>query len=52
MIPVREDLDHPGMFVDRSHPLRRAIEECRPVGLATACRSTHHLLMRWWTDMS
>ena len=31
MIPAREDLDHPGMFADRSHPQRRAIEEC-PAG--------------------
>jgi regulator of RNase E activity RraA len=31
MIPAREDLDHPGMFTDRSHPQRRAIEEC-PAG--------------------
>jgi regulator of RNase E activity RraA len=39
MIPAREDLDHPGMFVDRSHPQRRAIEEC-PAGavLAIDCR--------------
>jgi regulator of RNase E activity RraA len=31
MIPAREDLDHPGMFEGRSHPQRRAIEEC-PAG--------------------
>jgi regulator of RNase E activity RraA len=39
MIPAREDLDHPGMFTDRSHPQRRAIEEC-PGGavLAIDCR--------------
>jgi regulator of RNase E activity RraA len=39
MIPAREDLDHPGMFADRSHPQRRAIEEC-PAGavLAIDCR--------------
>ena len=39
MIPAREDLDHPGMFVDRSHPQRRAIEEC-PAGavLVIDCR--------------
>jgi hypothetical protein len=42
MIPAREDLDYPGMFVDSSHSLWRAIEECRPVGLVTACRSTQH----------
>ena len=30
MIPAREDLDHPGMFEGRSHPQRRAIEECPP----------------------
>ncbi|MCO5731151.1 ribonuclease activity regulator RraA [Rhizobium sp. SSA_523] len=27
-IPAREDLDHVGAFNDRSHPQRRAIEEC------------------------
>jgi regulator of RNase E activity RraA len=39
MIPAREDLDHPGMFTDRSHPQRRAIEEC-PAGavLVIDCR--------------
>ena len=39
MIPAREDLDHPDMFTDRSHPQRRAIEEC-PAGavLAIDCR--------------
>jgi len=30
-IPAREDIDHPGVFTDRSHPQRRAIEEC-PAG--------------------
>lgn len=29
-IPAREDIDHPGVFSDRSHPQRRAIEECPP----------------------
>ncbi|SIQ42790.1 Regulator of RNase E activity RraA [Rhizobium sp. RU35A] len=29
-IPAREDLDHVGAFNDRSHPQRRAIEECPP----------------------
>lgn len=29
-IPAREDLDHVGVFTDRSHPQRRAIEECPP----------------------
>jgi regulator of RNase E activity RraA len=29
-IPAREDLDHIGVFEDRSHPQRRAIEECPP----------------------
>ena len=39
MIPAREDLDHPGMFTDRSHPQRRAIEECPPGAvLAIDCR--------------
>jgi regulator of RNase E activity RraA len=39
MIPAREDLDHPGMFEGRSHPQRRAIEEC-PAGavLVIDCR--------------
>ena len=39
MIPAREDLDHPNMFTDRSHPQRRAIEEC-PAGavLTIDCR--------------
>jgi regulator of RNase E activity RraA len=39
MIPAREDLDHPNMFADRSHPQRRAIEEC-PAGavLVIDCR--------------
>jgi regulator of RNase E activity RraA len=39
MIPAREDLDHPNMFTDRSHPQRRAIEEC-PAGavLVIDCR--------------
>jgi regulator of RNase E activity RraA len=39
MIPAREDLDHPNMFTERSHPQRRAIEEC-PAGavLAIDCR--------------
>ena len=39
MIPAREDLDHPGMFTDRSHPQRRAIEECpADAVLAIDCR--------------
>ncbi len=29
-IPAREDIDHLGVFADRSHPQRRAIEECPP----------------------
>jgi regulator of RNase E activity RraA len=29
-IPAREDLDHIGVFEDRSHPQRRGIEECPP----------------------
>jgi regulator of RNase E activity RraA len=39
MIPAREDLDHPDMLGDRSHPQRRAIEEC-PAGavLVIDCR--------------
>ena len=39
MIPAREDLDHPDKFRDRSHPQRRAIEECPPGAvLAIDCR--------------
>ena len=39
MIPAREDLDHPGMFTDRGHPQRRAIEECPPGAVLTIdCR--------------
>jgi len=30
-IPSREDLDHVGVFEDRAHPQRRAVEEC-PAG--------------------
>ncbi|MBP1843223.1 regulator of RNase E activity RraA [Rhizobium petrolearium] len=29
-IPAREDIDHVGVFTDRTHPQRRAIEECPP----------------------
>ncbi len=29
-IPAREDIDHLGVFADRTHPQRRAIEECPP----------------------
>jgi regulator of RNase E activity RraA len=29
-IPAREDLDQPGVFEDRSHPQRKAVEECPP----------------------
>src|SRR5215475_777843 len=29
-IPAREDLDHIGVFEDRSHPQRVAIEQCPP----------------------
>src|SRR5262249_52174704 len=29
-IPAREDLDHLKVFEDRSHPQRRAVEECPP----------------------
>jgi regulator of RNase E activity RraA len=29
-IPAREDIDHVAAFSDRSHPQRRAIEECPP----------------------
>ena len=30
-IPAREDLDHLGVFEDRSHPQRKGVEEC-PAG--------------------
>ena len=29
-IPAREDLDHLGVFADRSHPQRKGVEECPP----------------------
>jgi regulator of RNase E activity RraA len=29
-IPAREDLDHIGVFEDRSHPQRKGVEECPP----------------------
>lgn len=29
-IPAREDIDHIGVFEERDHPQRRAIEECPP----------------------
>jgi regulator of RNase E activity RraA len=29
-IPAREDLDHLGVFEDRGHPQRKAVEECPP----------------------
>jgi regulator of RNase E activity RraA len=29
-IPAREDLDHLGVFEDRSHPQRKGVEECPP----------------------
>lgn len=29
-IPSREDLDHLGVFEDRSHPQRKGVEECPP----------------------
>ncbi|CAN5433978.1 ribonuclease activity regulator RraA [soil metagenome] len=29
-IPSREDLDHLGVFADRTHPQRKGIEECPP----------------------
>ncbi len=29
-IPAREDLDHIGVFEDRTHPQRKGIEECPP----------------------
>jgi regulator of RNase E activity RraA len=29
-IPAREDIDHLGVFEDRSHPQRKGVEECPP----------------------
>jgi regulator of RNase E activity RraA len=29
-IPAREDIDHTGVFADRNHPQRKAVEECPP----------------------
>jgi len=29
-IPAREDLDHIGVFEDRSHPQRKGVEDCPP----------------------
>ena len=29
-IPSREDLDHLGVFEDRTHPQRKGVEECPP----------------------
>ncbi len=29
-IPAREDLDHLGVFADRTHPQRKGVEECPP----------------------
>lgn len=55
-IPAREDLDHVGVFSDRSHPQRRAIEEC-PAGHvlvmdsrkdATAASAGGILVTRLW----
>jgi regulator of RNase E activity RraA len=38
-IPAREDLNGPGEYADRSHPQRRAIEECPPGAVLIAdCR--------------
>src|SRR5262249_38096377 len=55
-IPSREDIDHPGVFDDRSHPQRRAVEEC-PAGAvlvidsrgdATAASAGGILVTRLW----
>ena len=55
-IPSREDLDHAGVFEDRMHPQRRAIEECPPGavlvidsrGDATAASAGGILVTRLW----
>lgn len=55
-IPAREDLDHLGVFEDRSHPQRKGIEEC-PAGHvfvidsrrnASAASAGNILLTRLW----
>ncbi len=55
-IPSREDLDQPGVFEDRTHPQRRAIEEAPPGsvlvidsrGDATAASAGGILVTRLW----
>ena len=55
-IPSREDIDHPGVFENRMHPQRRAVEEC-PAGAvlvidsrgdATAASAGGILVTRLW----
>jgi regulator of RNase E activity RraA len=55
-IPAREDLDHIGVFEDRSHPQRKGVEEC-PAGHvfvidsrrnAAAASAGNILLTRLW----
>ncbi len=55
-IPAREDLDHIGVFGDRSHPQRKGVEECPPGsvfvidsrGDARAASAGAILLTRLW----
>ena len=44
-IPAREDLDHLGVFEDRSHPQRKGIEEC-PAGHVFVIDSRRNLVGR------
>src|SRR2546421_7378748 len=55
-IPVREDLDHLGVFEGRSHPQRKGVEECPPGHVfvidsrrnASAASAAGRLLTRLW----
>jgi regulator of RNase E activity RraA len=55
-IPAREDLDHIGVFEDRSHPQRKGVEECPPGHIfvidsrrnASAASAGNILVTRLW----
>jgi len=55
-IPAREDLDHLGVFEDRSHPQRKGVEECPPGSVfvidsrrnASAASAGNILVARLW----
>ncbi len=55
-IPAREDLDHLGVFEDRSHPQRKGVEECPPGHVfvidsrrnASAASAGNILITRLW----